>query len=110
MLGPKPERCVQECASKHKMRDLGTFEQMHETVRWPVCRNLLFQTFIADNGLELVGWRGGRLRTHGSRPVPEVLETAAFNGSVAPPRKVPYFLTPLYALRQDNLEKNFLAV
>ena len=51
-LSPKHlNRCVQEFAAKHNMRDSGTVSQMRDTVARMVGRNLLYRDLIADNGL-----------------------------------------------------------
>ena len=52
-LSPKHlNRYVQEFAGKHNMRDLGTLEQMQETVAQLVGRHLLYRTLVRDVGLD----------------------------------------------------------
>lgn len=51
-LSPKHlQRYVNEFAGRHNVRDLGTLEQMRDTVARLVGRRLLYHDLIADNGL-----------------------------------------------------------
>ena len=51
-LSPKHlQRYVNEFAGRHNVRDLGTLEQMRDTVARLIGRRLLYRDLIADNGL-----------------------------------------------------------
>ena len=51
-LSPKHlDRCVQEFAGKHNIRDSATIAQMRTIVARLVGRNLLYRDLIADSGL-----------------------------------------------------------
>ena len=51
-ISPKHlDKYIQEFASKHNIRDLGTLDQMLDTVACMVGHRLLYRDLIADNGL-----------------------------------------------------------
>ena len=68
-ISPKHlDKYIQEFASKHNIRDLGTLDQMLNTVASMVGHRLLYRDLIADNGLSSAALRRARAKLSGVAP------------------------------------------